>query len=321
LIEVGDLLERRSLWLSLAQGKLLMIEIDPEDYRSIWGWLRDVPFSQQWIDVDGISTRVATAGAEDKPAVVMLHGTGGHWEAYAPNLKALSQHFRCVCLDMVGNGYSDKPDYPYETFVYVRHVARTLDVLGVDKVSLIGMSLGAWVAARFALELPQRTEKVILMSPAGLMARAENMARIKRQRTAAVDNPDWETIKAMFVHLIADERNRIPDIIALRQAIYRMPETRDTVQHMLALQEPETRKRNLLTEEQWQSIQAPTLVVASGKDYAEYESTARRILKLLPNAQVLEMPHVAHWPNFEDPEFFNKAAVEFLLGGGDQVAG
>jgi pimeloyl-ACP methyl ester carboxylesterase len=285
------------------------------DYRSIWSWLRDVSFTQKWIDVDGIRTRVCLAGPEDKPALVLLHGTGGHWEAYAPNLKALSEHFRCICIDMVGNGYTDKPDYAYEVPVYVQHVARTMDVLGIQRASVVGMSLGAWVAARFAHDLPERTEKVILMSPAGLIARAENMARIKRQRGAAIDDPNWNTIKDMFIHLIADEENRIPDIIALRQAIYRMPETRETLDHLLVLQEFEIRKRNLLTEEEWGAIQAPVLVVVSGKDHAEYESTSRRILEYIPNARALEMPHVAHWPNFEDPATFDPAAVSFLLEG------
>jgi pimeloyl-ACP methyl ester carboxylesterase len=118
----------------------------------------------------------------------------------------------------------------------------------------------------------------------------------------------------MFDHLIADENNRIPDLIALRQAIYRLPETRKTIDHVLILQDPEARERNLLTEEQWSSIQAPTLVVASGKDHSEYQSTARRVARYLPNSQVFEMPEVRHWPNFEDPEAFNAAALQFLRG-------
>jgi 2-hydroxy-6-oxonona-2,4-dienedioate hydrolase len=283
-------------------------------YRSLWTWLREVEFCQRWVDVDGVLTRIAEAGSKDSPAVVLLHGTGGHWEVYAPTIGPLSADFHCIAVDMVGNGFSDRPDYDYEIAAYVSHIAGLLDVLGIHKASFIGMSLGAWVSARFALDHPDRTQKLILQSPAGLIATASNMARIRAERTAAVENPTWESIKAMFDHLIADEENRIPDIIALRQAIYRMPATKDAIDHVLILQDPEARERNLLTERQWAAIQAPTLVVASGKDHGEYTNTAQQVARLIPNSEVVEMAQVRHWPAFEDPGTFNAAALRFLRG-------
>jgi 2-hydroxy-6-oxonona-2,4-dienedioate hydrolase len=284
------------------------------EYRSLWTLLREVEFCQRRIDVGGVSTRIAEAGDPASPAVILLHGTGGHWEAYAANLGPLSQHFHCIAIDMVGNGFTDKPDYDYEIGVYVGHVTGVLDALGVPTASFIGMSLGSWVAARFALDHPERTGKLILQSPAGLIATAENMARIRAERTRAVEDPSWDSIKAMFDHLIADEANRIPDLIALRQAIYRLPETRQAIDHVLILQDPDARERNLLAPEQWSSIKAATLVVASGKDHGEYQSTARQVARLIPNAEVLEMPAVRHWPAFEDPAAFNAAALRFLRG-------
>jgi pimeloyl-ACP methyl ester carboxylesterase len=284
------------------------------EYRSLWTWLRDVEFCQRWVDVNGVSTRIAEAGSSGSPAVVLLHGTGGHWEVYAPTIGPLSKEFHCIAVDMVGNGFSDRPDYDYEIAVYVAHIEGLLDALGIQQASFIGMSLGAWVAARFALDHPDRTQKLILQSPAGLIATASNMARIRAERTAAVENPTWESIKAMFDHLIADEDNRIPDIIALRQAIYRMPETRNAIDHVLILQDPEARERNLIEEEQWAAIAAPTLVVAAGKDHSEYMNTAQQVARLIPRSEVVEMPQVAHWPAFEDPEAFNAAALRFLRG-------
>jgi 2-hydroxy-6-oxonona-2,4-dienedioate hydrolase len=284
------------------------------DYRSIWTWLREVEFRQGWCDAGGIRTRFAEAGDPDLPGLLLLHGTGGHWETFAPNLGALSEHFHCVAVDMVGNGFSAKPDYDYEIAVYVRQMLAVLDHFGMTRSSVVGMSLGAWVAARLALDAPERIDRVVLMSPAGLVATASNMARIRAERTKAVQDPNWESIKAMFDHLIAEERNRIADVIALRQAIYRLPDTRSTIDHLLVLQDPEARERNLLSEDQWRSISAPTLVVASGKDHSEYESTARRVAALLPHSELLEMPNVKHWPHFEDPEVFNPAALKFLLG-------
>lgn len=284
------------------------------EYRSIWTWLRELEFRQGWCDAGGVRTRFVETGDPDAPGVLLLHGTGGHWETFAPNLGPLSEHFHCVAVDMVGNGFSEKPDHDYEIEVYVRQLLAVMDHFGMERASLVGMSLGAWVAARLALDAPERVDKVILMSPAGLVATESNMARIRAERTQAVNDPNWDSIKAMFDHLIADERNRLPDLVALRQAVYRLPASRATIDHLLILQDPQARERNLLTEQQWSSIEAPTLVVASGKDYSEYESTARRVAALLPHSELLEMGEVKHWPHFEDPDVFNPAALKFLQG-------
>jgi len=290
-----------------------MVQEPSTEYRSIWTDLRQVPFRQAWLDAGGISTRYAEAGSEDAPAVVMLHGTGGHWETFAANLGPYSESFRCIALDMVGNGFSSKPDLDYEIPVYVDHVLAVMDALGIGRASLVGVSLGSWVAARMALEHPERVSKLVFLSTAGLMASQDNMARIRSERTKAVDDPTWDSIKAMFDHLIAEEHNRIPDLVALRQAIYRLPEMKTAIDHILALQNEEVRKRNLLGEDEWKRIEAPALVVASGKDHNEYENTSRRVAALMPNAELLEMPHVKHWPHFEDPDTFNDASLQFLL--------
>jgi 2-hydroxy-6-oxonona-2,4-dienedioate hydrolase len=62
-----------------------------------------------------------------KPVVIMLHGTAGSWEGFAENLGPLSEHFDCYAIDMIGCGYTDKPDMPYETSVYgTQHLGRSL---------------------------------------------------------------------------------------------------------------------------------------------------------------------------------------------------
>src|SRR5690554_2995097 len=105
----------------------------PAPYSSIWQLLKNVDFRQTFIDINGVRTRVAEAGSPDLPTIVMLHGTGGHWETFAPNLAALSEHFHCLAFDLVGNGFSDKPDYDYEISVYIKHVLGVMDHFGVER--------------------------------------------------------------------------------------------------------------------------------------------------------------------------------------------
>jgi 2-hydroxy-6-oxonona-2,4-dienedioate hydrolase len=283
-----------------------------EPYRSIWTDMKLVSFEQGFVDVNGVKTRFAHAGRKQTPAIVMLHGTAGHWEAFSANLGAHSEHFDCYALDMVGCGFTEKPDHPYEIATYVEHVRGFMTAVGLQRASIIGMSMGAWVAARFAITYPDLVEKLVLLSAAGYFATPSNMARIRGTRTASVENPSWENIKAIFNHLLFKEKSRIPDLVALRQAIYKQPTMRQAMDHILALQDPGIRQRNLIKDDEWRSIKAPTLVVGSLEDKDEYLETARIVGKLIPNARYVDMPGVGHWPQFEDPETFNRINIEFM---------
>lgn len=283
-------------------------------YRSIWGHLRDLAFTQGYVNAGGIRTRYVRAGDPAAPKVLMLHGTAGTWENFSANVAAHAEHFDCIAIDMVGSGYSDKPDHDYEIRHYVAHAAAVLDALGVARASIMGCSLGAWVAAAFALAHPQRVERLVLLSCAGLFANASNMNRIKSVRTRSVEDPSWANVKPIFDHLLAREDARIPDIIALRQATYRQPGMVKAMQHILCLQEDGIRRRNLIAEDDWKRIAAPTLAIGSLADKDEYLETAQRVAQLIPNARYVPMAGVGHWPQFEDHATFNPLSIRFLLG-------
>jgi pimeloyl-ACP methyl ester carboxylesterase len=288
--------------------------VTPDEHPSIWSALRQVEFRQGFIDAGGVRTRFVESGAQDAPAVVMLHGTGAHWETFARNIGPYGERFRTIAFDMVGNGFSARPDYDYEIPQYVAHALAVMDTLGVERAHVLGTSLGSWIAATIALRHPERVDKLVLMSVAGLIASEGNMQRIVATRMQAVDNPNWDSIKAMFDHLLADERDRLPDLVSLRQAIYRQPGMVDTMRHTLVLQDMQTRLRNLLSEDEWRSIEHPTLTIASGEDVSEYSNTSRAVAALMPNARVAEMPGVKHWPHFEDADTFNRISLDFLGG-------
>jgi len=284
-----------------------------KDYRSIWTGLRDTAFEQGFVTVNGLNTRYAHAGKKGNPAVVMLHGTAGHWEAFSSNFKSHAEHFDVYALDMIGCGFTDKPDQPLEVKDYMGHVLGFMDAMGLQKAHLIGCSLGAWISATIAKDHPERVDKIVLLSASGYFSTAENRGRIISQRTKAVDDPSWENIKAIFNKLLAKEESRIDDLVAHRQAIYRMPEMKKGMLNILALQDPDIRERNLLKDDDWRSIQAEALVVGSLADADEYLKTAQVVSKLMPNAKYVEMEEVGHWPQFEDPETFNRLSLQFLL--------
>jgi 2-hydroxy-6-oxonona-2,4-dienedioate hydrolase len=283
-------------------------------YRSVWRHLMDTEFRQGHVDALGLRTRFVEAGSPDAPPLVMLHGTGGHWETFSANLPVLSEHFRCLAFDMLGCGFTDKPDRPYEIKDYVEHALAVLDVMGVERASFIGVSLGSWVACRLALTAPDRVERMILNSPAGLLQLPKSAAAAvdARRKVSTQATPSWTDIHAILEHLFYDPSSVVDDIVAVRQRIYSLPSAPS--ERTLTLFDPVVRQRNLLTDDEWAAIAAPALIIAHVDAPDDYLRTGLAIAELMPNATVAEVHHVSHWPQFEQPDVFNTLALDFLSG-------
>jgi len=285
-----------------------------QPYRSVWTELLDTPFRQAWIDAGGIKTRFIQAGDPSKPPLVMLHGTAGSLENFAANIAAHARHFNCIAFDMIGSGMTDKPDYDYETDHYVTHTVDFLNAIGVRKASVIGLSLGARVASRLAIDHPEMVEKLILLSATAYFPAKPIQDDIKRSRSAAAANPTWDSIVEIFKGLFHDPSTVWDDLIATRLAIYRRPDMKAAMSHILALLDPDVYNRNRIPDEDWKRLRAPTLIVAAVDHQDVFLDTARTVVKLIPNARILEMKHCSHWPQMEDAETFNRHSLDFLRG-------
>lgn len=281
-------------------------------HRSVWTYLMCTAFRHDWADVGGIRTRFLEAGTRGRPVVIFLHGTGGSLEAFCANLAAHAEHFHCFALDMMGSGFSDKPDRDYEVPAYAQHLRDFMDAMRIDKASLVGVSLGAWIVARFALSHPQRTDRLTLLSAAGLVANPHTMKQIKSLRSGAVDDPSWAKVRTVLENLLHRKECLMDDLVAVRQAVYRQEGMKQAMAHTLCLQVPEIRARNLLTEGEWRAIHAPALVVGALEDNPDYLGTARCVADFMPNAHYVEMKDVAHWPQYEDSDTFNRLNIDFL---------
>lgn len=285
------------------------------EYESIWSDLQGVAFTQGYLEVGGVRTRYLHAGDPGKPALVLLHGSGGHVEAYVRNLEAHAEHFSTWVIDMLGHGYTGRPGHPLEVKHYVAHLIAFLDAVGVRKAHVSGESLGGWVAARMAIDHPDRVERLVLNTAGGSQADPEVMRRIVTLSMAAVTDPAWETVQARITWLMADKSKSYDDVVASRQRIYRQPGFVAAMRDIMALQDPEIRQRNLLGPDEYGRITAPTLVLWTSDDPTADVTEGRRIASMIPGARFEVLPDCGHWPQYEDPKAFNALHLDFLLGG------
>ena len=287
---------------------------DSAAYASVWSDLTPVAFEQGWLDAGGIRTRYLMSGDRTMPLLLLLHGVGGHAEAYTRNLAAHAPHFWTVAIDMIGHGWTDKPDISYELPQYERHILAVLGALGRDSAMISGESLGGWVAAWIAVHHPTRVNKLVLNTAGGWTAHPEVMARIKGLSNEAASDPSWERIRTRLEFLMFNKTTVTDDLIATRQRIYAQPGFAASMQRIMCLQDMETRRRNMISESQYRSIVAPTLVVWTSHDPTATPEEGEQIAKMVPGAHFIVLNQCGHWPQYEDAELFNRVHVDFLLG-------
>ncbi len=115
-------------------------------------------------ELDGLLVHYVEAG--QGPAIVLIHGLGGFAESWRHNIPELSRHGRVIALDLPGFGRSGKPRRAYTTAFLAHTLDGFLRALGVDRVRLVGHSLGGAVAARYTLEHPGQVERLALLGAA-----------------------------------------------------------------------------------------------------------------------------------------------------------
>ena len=261
-----------------------------------------------------VRTRYVEAGDPyAKEAVLFIPGTGGHLEAFTRNLLPHAEHYRTIALDMIGHGYSDKPDHDYEIRHYVQHLADFCDALGLERVHVHGESLGGWIAAQFAIDHPERTASLTLNTAGGLNTDPKVMERVYNVTMKAVAEASYDTVRARLEWRMNDPARVTEDLIELRLAIYTQPGFLKAMEHILCLQNMDIRMRNVLTDESLSRITAPTLVIWTDHDPTAPTATGERFVAAIPNAEPLViMDDCAHWPQWEKADEFNALHLGFL---------
>jgi 2-hydroxy-6-oxonona-2,4-dienedioate hydrolase len=278
---------------------------------TFWSELQGVELSQRYVDCAGVRTRIVEAG-EGERAIVMLHGVQGHLETWLRNIASLAARHRVVAFDLLGHGYTAKPARPYEIRDYLEHALGLLDALGIKRATWIGSSLGGWISARAAAQFPERVEKLVLVSTAGLTADPAVMAKLKTLGERAASMPGPEGVRERLKFVIHDPANVTDELVDSRWRIYAQPEYRAALPNINALQDMARRERNLLTREELGRIKAPTLVVWTDHDPTASLAKGREYQASIPGAKFVIIPQCSHIPSYERPEEFNRIVREFL---------
>lgn len=251
----------------------------------------------------GLSLEYVRQGQESEIPMVFLHGYTDSCRSFSRLFDALPSVVDRIAISLRGHGGSDRPEGPYDIATMARDVAHLLDRLAIRKVLLVGHCMGGFVAQRFALDYPDRLDRLILLDSFPTMIGNADVAALLDEVAAFADgrvDPDFvrafqestvaQPVPAAFMDMIVAESLKLPG------------QTWRTVLAALAQED--------LTDALSQ-IAVPTLLICGEEDLLFGLPSQQALRAGLPNAELALLPGLGHSPHWEDPAAVAALCCEF----------
>ena len=257
----------------------------------------------------------------DSQPLVFVHGLSGCWANWLEQLPVLAAERRVVTLDLPGFGYSPMPTDGTEITIsgYARLLDRLLGELGIDAAAVVGNSMGGFIAAELAIAFPQRVERLVLISAAGISTTANPavtraLPSLRRLQTVLAGTGAWlasksETVarrarlRDALLYVVARHPGRLPAALAAEQL--RGAGKPGFLQGLQAVLDYDIRER--LPE-----IACPTLIVWGDGDRLISVRDADVFEELIPNSRKVIFEDTGHMAMLERPAAFNALLKDFL---------
>lgn len=253
----------------------------------------------------GVELHVAESGPADGRPVLFLHGYTDSWYSYTPILDRLPPDVRAILPTHRGHGESEKPACCYRIEDFAGDAVALLDALGVERASVVGHSMGSFVALRVAIDHPERVDRLVLIGsgPTGNNGPISEFAeairtlpdtvpfdfRYEFQRSTAVD-----PLPEAFLQRVVEESGKLPGRL-----------WREAMAGILVFDVTEELPR----------IRARTLIVWGEQDGVVLRADQEALLRGIPGSRLISYPDMGHSPNWEQPARFAEALNEFLDDG------
>jgi pimeloyl-ACP methyl ester carboxylesterase len=264
-----------------------------------------------FISAGGISTHFHDAGSGDP--VLLLHGSGpgvSAWANWQHTLPALARHARVLAPDIVGYGETERPaDVRYSLRTWTDHVWSFLDAVGLDRVSIIGNSLGGRLALQMAEDDPSRLNRLVLMGSPGVgMTITEGLKALRAYE------PSLENMRALLTGYFAVDPSIITDeLVRIRYEASAAPGAYEA--YRLMFFDPRHAGNDLgITEEQVRAVRVSTLLIHGREDKVVPPEVSWRMAHLLPDADLHVFARCGHWTQIERADAFNEIVGHFLHG-------
>jgi pimeloyl-ACP methyl ester carboxylesterase len=309
----------------LATGRLELPPATPSDGPDPYGnpdpeWLK-IDWHEHLRHVDVVGARANYVEMGEGPPLLFVHGLSGCWQNWLENIPHFARTHRVVALDLPGFGASPMPPWEISIPAYGRFVRDFCERLGIDRCSLVGNSMGGFIATEVAITNPERVDDLTLVSAAGITwARArrepaEMMARVGRAAAPLILRFEMSAIRRPKI------RHRAFAGVFYKPNSLRRELLWENV--VPAFQSPGyfDAMRNLFgydIRDRLADIGVPTLIVWGRNDRVVPVPAAFSYKKLIgDNAELVIFDRCGHVPEMERPVRFNRVVRDFLKRAGE----
>jgi pimeloyl-ACP methyl ester carboxylesterase len=277
---------------------------------------------QRWHVIDETAVNTIELGPKrgsDAKPIVFVHGLSGSWPNWLEQLPTFAVEHRVITLDLPGFGHSPMPRETISIAGYARMLDRLLDQLGVDAAAVVGNSMGGFIGAELAITFPQRVERLVLVSAAGISTHtprgsAQAVPVLRRLERVLMASTAWAAsisdttmrrarLRDAALGVVVTHPSKLPAALAAEQV--RGAGKPGFIQGLEAVIDYEIRER--LGE-----IACPTLIVWGERDRLITVRDADLFAELIPNSRKVVFADTGHVSMLERPEEFNALLEEFL---------
>ena len=238
------------------------------------------------------------------PTVILLHGLGGSTQAWQFNIAPLAERYHVVVPDQIGFGKSDKPLVNYRIGTYVDFLDQFCKQLKIERASLVGNSMGGWIAAAFTAAFPDRVDKLVLVDAAG-----HAPPKDLDTRSFYGLNPTTREGMKVLVAKVFYNKLFLTDA-AIDQAIAARLAAGDGYT-INSITESIIRGEDFL-DQTVKTIKNPTLIIWGRQDGLVPLSEGEQFNKDIAGSKLIVFDQCGHVPNFEKAGEFNAAVLKFL---------
>ena len=263
-----------------------------------------------------VSYRAAGSG----PLLVLIHGIAGSSATWEQVLPRLAERYTVIAPDLLGHGSSAKPRADYSLGAYASAIRDLLGVLGYERGTIVGHSLGGGVAMQFAYQFPERCERMVLVSSGGLGHELHLLLR-----AAALPGAEW-VLPLLCSRGLCDAVDGVARFLG-RAGLRAGPDLDEIWRSFVSLSDPDARQAFIHTvrtvidirgqrasagDRLYLAAEMPTMIIWGEHDplipvahaHAAHERIRESRLEIFTNA--------GHFPYRDNPRRFVEVLVDFL---------